>query len=72
MFHSNKKLMKKIPHGAEAANILVGRVDFLDQPISCFIRLLESAKLADMTEIDLPTRFIYLLLAPTDPAPDFE
>jgi hypothetical protein len=30
--------MKKIPKGAEASNILVGEVDFLDKPLPAFIR----------------------------------
>ena len=30
--------MKKIPKGAEASNILVGEVDFLEKPLSAFIR----------------------------------
>lgn len=31
--------MKKIPTGAEAANVLIGEVDFLEQRIIAFIRL---------------------------------
>ena len=30
--------MKKIPKGAEASNILVGEVDFLDKSLSAFVR----------------------------------
>merc|ERR1719150_1470414 len=34
----NSAFMKKIPKGAEASNILVGEVDFLEKPLSAFIR----------------------------------
>ena len=37
--------MKKIPMGAEAANVLVGEVDFLEQRIIAFIRLQDSVNL---------------------------
>ncbi|GBP98383.1 Sodium bicarbonate cotransporter 3 [Eumeta japonica] len=36
---SNMNFMRKIPPGAEASNILVGEVDFLDKPLAGFIRL---------------------------------
>ena len=37
----NKAFMRKIPHGTEAHNVLVGEVDFLsaDQQIAAFVRL---------------------------------
>ncbi len=35
----------------EAANILVGRVDFLKKPIIAFARLLQSEKLTELTEV---------------------
>ena len=37
----NEGLMKKIPKGAEAFTVLVGSVDFLQQPSIAFIRLSE-------------------------------
>ena len=36
---------KKIPSGAEAANVLIGEVPFLQQKIIAFIRLEESVYL---------------------------
>jgi hypothetical protein len=56
--------MKKIPKGAEASNILVGEVDFLEKPLSAFIRLQEATILGDLTEVDVPTRFLFVLLGP--------
>ena len=58
----NIHFMKKIPPGAEASNILVGEVDFLDNPIAAFIRLAQAHELGDLTEVPVPTRFIFLLL----------
>lgn len=40
----NTHFMKKIPPGAEASNILVGEVDFLDKTLSAFIRLMSRRK----------------------------
>ena len=56
--------MKKIPPGAEASNILVGELNVLDKPLSAFIRLSEAAILGDLTEVPVPTRFLFLLLGP--------
>uniref|UniRef100_A0A183T889 Band_3_cyto domain-containing protein n=1 Tax=Schistocephalus solidus TaxID=70667 RepID=A0A183T889_SCHSO len=53
---------KKVPHGAEAVNILVGETDFLAHPVVAFARLKEAANLGEMTEVPVPTRFIFLLL----------
>ena len=52
--------MKKIPKGAEASNILVGEVDFLEKPLSAFIRLQEATILGDLTEVPVPTRFMFV------------
>lgn len=56
--------MRKIPPGAEASNILVGEVDFLDKTLSAFIRLNQACKMGDLTEVPVPTRFIFILLGP--------
>lgn len=56
--------MRKIPPGAEASNILVGEVDFLDKTLSAFIRLNHATGLGNITEVPVPTRFIFILLGP--------
>ena len=56
--------MKKIPPGSEASNILVGEVDFLEKPVTAFVRLSQGATLGDMTEVPVPTRFLFLMLGP--------
>lgn len=57
--------MRKIPPGAEASNILVGEVEFLDKPLSAFIRLNQGTYFGDLTEVPVPTRFLFVLLGPT-------
>lgn len=57
--------MKKIPPGAEVSNVFVGEVDFLDKPVSAFVRLANASVLGDFTEVVLPTRFVFVLLGPT-------
>lgn len=49
--------MKKIPPGAEASNVLVGEVDFLDRPITAFVRLAPAMLLTGLTEVPVPTRW---------------
>ncbi|XP_006880909.1 PREDICTED: electrogenic sodium bicarbonate cotransporter 4 isoform X2 [Elephantulus edwardii] len=58
------KFMKKLPKDSEASNVLVGEVDFLDQPFIAFVRLIQSAMLGGMTEVPVPTRFLFILLGP--------
>ncbi|XP_034409853.1 sodium bicarbonate cotransporter 3-like isoform X1 [Cyclopterus lumpus] len=63
--------MKKIPPGAEASNVLVGEVDFLEQPIIAFIRLAPAMLLSGLTEVPVPTRFLFLLLGPFGKGPQY-
>uniref|UniRef100_A0A8C5M3G2 Anion exchange protein n=1 Tax=Leptobrachium leishanense TaxID=445787 RepID=A0A8C5M3G2_9ANUR len=58
------KFMKKIPRDAEASNVLVGEVDFLDKPFVAFVRLVQSVMLGGVTEVPVPTRFMFILLGP--------
>lgn len=48
--------MKKIPEGAEASNVLVGVLDFLERPIVAFVRLSPAVLLTGLTEVPIPTR----------------
>ncbi len=56
--------MRKIPQGSETSNVLVGEVDFLDTQLIAFVRLSKSVLLGDLTEVPVPTRFIFVLLGP--------
>ena len=44
--------------------MLVGEVDFLSHPIIAFVRLANSQVLGDLTEIPIPTRFLFIMLGP--------
>ncbi|XP_028327596.1 sodium bicarbonate cotransporter 3-like isoform X1 [Gouania willdenowi] len=63
--------MKKIPAGAEASNVLVGQVDFLERPIIAFVRLSPALLLSGLTEVPVPTRFLFLLLGPFGKGPQY-
>ncbi|XP_044727089.1 sodium-driven chloride bicarbonate exchanger isoform X2 [Chrysoperla carnea] len=67
----NTHFMRKIPQGAEASNILVGEVDFLDKTLSAFVRLSNAAIMGDLTEVPVPTRFLFVLLGPTNGVTDY-
>ncbi|XP_026211917.1 electrogenic sodium bicarbonate cotransporter 4 isoform X1 [Anabas testudineus] len=59
------KFMKKIPRDAEASNVLIGEVDFLDKPFVSFVRLAQATTLGGLTEVPVPTRFLFILLGPS-------
>ncbi|XP_060938044.1 sodium bicarbonate cotransporter 3-like [Limanda limanda] len=63
--------MRKIPPGAEASNVLVGEVDFLQRPIIAFVRLSPAVLLTSLTEVPVPTRFLFLLLGPFGKGPQY-
>ena len=48
----------------QVTNVLVGEVDFLDKPVSAFVRLANATILGDFTEVPLPSRFVFVLLGP--------
>ncbi|XP_058044300.1 sodium-driven chloride bicarbonate exchanger [Ahaetulla prasina] len=56
--------MKKIPPGAEASNILVGELEFLDRAVVAFVRLSPAMLLSGLTEVPIPSRFLFILLGP--------
>lgn len=56
--------MRKLPPGSEASNILVGEVPFLEKPVTAFVRLSQAANLGNLTEVPVPTRFLYVVMGP--------
>jgi hypothetical protein len=56
--------MRKIPIGAEASNVLVGEVEFLETQFTALVRLSKSVILGDFTEVPVPTRFLFIILGP--------
>uniref|UniRef100_A0A673LGX1 Anion exchange protein n=1 Tax=Sinocyclocheilus rhinocerous TaxID=307959 RepID=A0A673LGX1_9TELE len=65
------KFMKKIPRDAEASNVLVGEVDFLEKPFVAFVRLSQATTLGGLTEVPVPTRFLFVLLGPLGKAKSY-
>ncbi|KAM4704841.1 sodium bicarbonate cotransporter 3 isoform 10-T10 [Rhinophrynus dorsalis] len=63
--------MRKIPPGAEASNVLVGEVEYLDRPVIAFVRLSPAVLLTGLTEVPIPTRFLFVLLGPTGKAAQY-
>ncbi|XP_018315029.1 band 3 anion transport protein isoform X2 [Mycetomoellerius zeteki] len=67
----NDYILKRIPAGAEATVVLVGAVDFLDQPTIAFVRLAEGVLMPSITEVTIPVRFMFILLGPRNADLDY-
>ncbi|XP_035031125.1 anion exchange protein 3 isoform X2 [Hippoglossus stenolepis] len=65
------KLLAKIPKDAEAVIVLVGCVEFLEQPAMAFVRLNEAVLLESVLEVPVPVRFIFVLLGPSQSNMDY-
>lgn len=61
---TNLNLMKKIETTSEALNILVGQASTLDDKLCILIRLKEGSILGELTEVAIPSRFIFILVGP--------
>uniref|UniRef100_A0A8C4IMD9 Anion exchange protein n=1 Tax=Dicentrarchus labrax TaxID=13489 RepID=A0A8C4IMD9_DICLA len=70
-FKGSMKLLAKIPKDAEAVIVLVGCVEFLEQPAMAFVRLNEAVLLESVLEVPVPVRFIFVLLGPTQSNVDY-
>ncbi|XP_041365626.1 sodium bicarbonate cotransporter 3-like isoform X2 [Gigantopelta aegis] len=60
----NDRFLRKIPKGSEVASIWIGAIEELENPICGFMRLNDPRLLGDLSEVNLPTRFIFILLGP--------
>ncbi|XP_073533222.1 anion exchange protein 2 isoform X1 [Phyllobates terribilis] len=65
------KLLEKIPENAEASVVLVGCVEFLEQPTMAFVRLQEAVELDSVLEVPIPVRFLFILLGPSTSNMDY-
>ncbi|XP_031414269.1 sodium-driven chloride bicarbonate exchanger isoform X2 [Clupea harengus] len=63
--------MKKIPPGAEASNILVGELEFLEKPVVAFVRLCPAVLLNGLAEVPITTRFLFILMGPMGKGPQY-
>ena len=59
--HHGKQKRGKSP---EAITVLVGGTDFLTKEVVAFVRLANSQKLGNMTEVPLPVKFLFIMLGP--------
>uniref|UniRef100_A0A672ID30 Anion exchange protein n=1 Tax=Salarias fasciatus TaxID=181472 RepID=A0A672ID30_SALFA len=71
LFQIDLHFMKKIPAGAEACNVLVGELEFLNKPVVAFVRLSPAVLLNGMTEVPIATRFLFILLGPFGRGPQY-
>lgn len=60
----NEAIRKRIPPEAQGASVLAGEVDFLEQPAIAFVRLAEAVVIPSLIEVNIPVRFIFILLGP--------
>uniref|UniRef100_A0AAR2L071 Anion exchange protein n=1 Tax=Pygocentrus nattereri TaxID=42514 RepID=A0AAR2L071_PYGNA len=70
-FEIDLHFMKKIPAGAEASNILVGELEFLEKPVVAFVRLSPAVLLNGLAEVPITTRFLFILLGPLGKGPQY-
>ena len=59
--HRSKQKRGKFP---EAITVLVGGTDFLTKQVVAFVRLANSQRLGNMTEVPLPVKFLFIMLGP--------
>ena len=61
----NYALQKKLADNSEAAVVLEGAMPFMPKIVSVFVRFKNPVVFQDLPEVDIPTRYIYLILGPT-------
>ncbi|XP_067649397.1 electroneutral sodium bicarbonate exchanger 1-like [Haliotis asinina] len=61
----NERILRKIPKDSEVANIMVGALDELQSGLCGFMRLNDGRCLGDISEVNLPTRFVFILVGPS-------
>ncbi|CAL1539654.1 unnamed protein product [Lymnaea stagnalis] len=60
----NERFLRKIPRGSEVANVMVGEADDLKTTLCGLLRLNDARILGDISEVNIPSRFIFFLLGP--------
>ncbi|XP_065304819.1 band 3 anion transport protein-like isoform X2 [Dermacentor albipictus] len=58
-------ILRRIPEDAEAIAVLVGGLDFLEQPTIAFVRLAQGQVMPNLMEVPIPVRFFFILLGPS-------
>lgn len=60
----NERFLRKIPKGSEVANVMVAEVEELNSYVCGLLRLNDARILGDLSEVNLPTRFVFFLFGP--------
>ncbi|KAL4217260.1 Sodium bicarbonate cotransporter 3 [Mactra antiquata] len=60
----NVDFMRKVPPDSQTCNVMVGELPCLKYQVSAFVRLSEARNIGDITEIPIPSRFVFILLGP--------
>ncbi|XP_063998029.1 electroneutral sodium bicarbonate exchanger 1-like [Pogoniulus pusillus] len=68
---AEQRLLKRIPVAAEACSVLVAELDSLQQPVVAFVRLAQAVLLPGLTQVPVPTRFLFVLLGPAGKAQQY-
>ncbi|XP_059171340.1 electrogenic sodium bicarbonate cotransporter 1-like [Physella acuta] len=61
---TNDRFLRKIAKGSEVANVMVAEVEDLKTTLCGLVRLNDARVLGDISEVNLPSRFVFLLLGP--------
>ncbi|CAN7990661.1 unnamed protein product, partial [Ixodes hexagonus] len=64
-------ILRRIPEDAEATAVLVGGLEYLEQPTIAFVRLAQGQVMPNMMEVPIPVRFFFILLGPINSDLDY-
>uniref|UniRef100_A0A147BN19 Anion exchange protein n=3 Tax=Ixodes ricinus TaxID=34613 RepID=A0A147BN19_IXORI len=64
-------ILRRIPEDAEATAVLVGGLEYLEQPTIAFVRLARGQVMPNMMEVPIPVRFFFILLGPINSDLDY-
>lgn len=64
-------ILRRIPEDAEATAVLVGGLEYLEQPTIAFVRLAQGQTMPNLMEVPIPVRFFFILLGPTNSDLDY-
>ena len=67
----NPAIQSKIPKNAEVTTVLVGAHHTLTSKVSAFVRLDHGCTLGNLAEVQIPVRFLFLLLGPDEGDTDY-
>ncbi|KAK3731503.1 hypothetical protein QZH41_008530, partial [Actinostola sp. cb2023] len=63
---NESNLKSRIPADAEATAVMVGAIKDLKSPVLAFVRIAKGCYLEGLTEVDIPCRFIFVMLGPSE------